>query len=93
MTWVVLVTAPIENAGIITGAGVTRPPRPVATLPWQRAWTPGVLSEISRVAHQGNINNTGFGMCLLYIRLNIIVIGTDFVIQRLDLLIYGLVPV
>ena len=37
-----LVAAPVENAlqFVITGAGIIRRPRPVATAPWQR-YVPG----------------------------------------------------
>ena len=39
--------------------------------------------------YRGNVNNTNFGICVLYIRLNNNIIDSDFVMQGLDNLIYG----
>ena len=43
----------------------------------------------ARVAHRGNVNNQGFGVCFCYKKLNIVINDSDSVLLGLDLLIFG----
>ena len=43
----------------------------------------------TRVAHQGNVNNQGFGVCFCYKKLNIVINDSDSVMLGFDLLIFG----